>query len=81
MVLPVLAFTGAAPPMRQYCDPRAPLQRSKLENRENDIFGVRRCLFWGPSWNRFNGLFGAFTSLPSQGFSIEGGNKVPLKAH
>ena len=46
------------------CDPRVPLQRSKLENRENYIFGVKKCLFGGPSWNHLNGLFGAFNSSP-----------------
>ena len=29
------------------CDPRVPLQRSKLENQENDLFGVKKCLFGG----------------------------------
>ena len=33
----------------QSCDPRVPLQRSKLENRENDIFGVKKSLFGGGS--------------------------------
>ena len=47
------------------CDPRVPLQRSKLENRENDNFGVKKRLFGGPSWNHLNGLFGAFNSLCS----------------
>ena len=40
----------------------------KLENQENEslneIIGVKKCLFWGPSWNHLNGLFGAFNSLP-----------------
>ena len=49
----------------QTCDPRVPLQRSKLENQENDIFGVKKCLFWGvPLWKHLNGLFWAFNSLP-----------------
>ena len=30
---------------------QVPLQRSKLENRENDIFGVKTSLFGGPPWN------------------------------
>ena len=47
-----------------HCDPRVPLQRSKLENRENDIFGVKKCLFWGRPWNHLNGVLGAFNSLP-----------------
>ena len=59
------------PPLRemrvvlvQICDPRVPLQRSKLENHENDIFGVKKCPSCGPSWTHLNGLFGAFNSLP-----------------
>ena len=51
-----------------------PLQRSKWENQENDMFGVKKCLFGGPSWNPLNGLFGALNSHPQQGFSIEGGH-------
>ena len=45
-------------------DPRVPLQRSKLENQENDLFGVKKCLFGGSSWNHLNGYFGSFNSLP-----------------
>ena len=40
-------FFGAQIPTKNY-DPRVPLQRSKLENRENDIFAVKKCLFGVP---------------------------------
>ena len=58
----------------QSCDPRVPLQRSKLENWENAFLG-------GPRWNHLSGLLGAFNSRPQQGFSIEGAKKMPQKAH
>ena len=53
-----------------------------MENRENDISGVKKCLFGGLPWNHLNGGFGAFNSLP-----IEGGNSTkkaffdPKKCH
>ena len=50
----------------QDCDPRVPLQRSKLGNQGNDILGSKNAFFGGPSWNYLNGLFGAFNCLPKQ---------------
>ena len=59
------------------CDPRVPLQRSKLENQENDIFGAKKkALFGVPLGTISMGFLGhLIASLNTkQGFSIEGGN-------
>ena len=40
-------FAAESQTLFKCCDPRVPLQRPKWENQENDIFGVKKCLFWG----------------------------------
>ena len=76
-IVPFLPWVGVENPFKQwgkthFCQigpflppPQGPLQRSKLENRENDIFGVKKCLFGGPPWNHLMGFLGHL--LPSLG--------------
>ena len=49
------------------CDPRVPLQRSKLEDQEMTILGSTNAILGGPSWNHLNGLFGASKSSLREG--------------
>ena len=58
------------------CDPRVPLQRSKLENRENDIFGGKKWL------EPFKWAFGGkIYFAPVTRIWHWGGNDMPQKAH
>ena len=43
--------------------PQGPPTRSKVENREDDIFEIRKYIFQGPSWNHSSTLLGVFKSL------------------
>ena len=40
------------------CDPRVPLQMSKLESQENDVFGVKNALFGVPLGTILMGFLG-----------------------
>ena len=40
------------------------LYRGQTGKSGNDMFGIKKSPFWGPSWNHFSGLFGAFNCLP-----------------
>ena len=58
-------------------DPRVPLQRSKLENRENDIFGDKKVPFWGSLLEPFTWAFWALNPSLNTKYLLREGFRCP----
>ena len=58
--------------------------RTELENREGDIFGVKKAFSWGGGGHRslchFNGLLGVFHSVFNMDLLVREGMEYPKKA-
>ena len=60
---------------------QGPPTEVKIRKREHDIFGVKKMPFWGPPWNRLNGLFGHLISSLNKDLVLREEIRCPKKAH